>query len=210
MRIFGRDIDTLVPLSEKINKLMTTLRHFIWLIGLIFGLPIAALFFPFWSESWGTILPNIGPNNSTTTQEQPREEPLKIPSDETLPQLDPSEQVPSHEASRATEPETEVDDRSINRAPPARSLVDGQDAAFCDGALGLTLHMPDTTSSNRIPDIPNGASFFVRDTSPLERKMLQVGSPITIANCTVLVTEIVRQRDSVRDFNVVIMEIPEE
>ncbi|MDX8347375.1 hypothetical protein SLH49_05185 [Cognatiyoonia sp. IB215446] len=211
MRFFGQKIDIWVSRSEKINKLMTTLRHFVWLLGLIFGLPAAALlyFSVYASEnepSQEAILPQ------QINDQDVQLEDISTDSIEDVPQQTSTVERKINEVSSGvadTDSEVLVDGVVGNQTPNSRSLVDGQNAIFCDGDLRLTLHMPDNTPQNRIPERPNSAMFFVLGTNPVQHRMLQVGSPTTIGNCTVVVTEIVRQRNSVRDFDVVIVEVLE-
>jgi len=167
--------------SKKFNELMTTLRHFVWLVSCL-GIPsVAALiYFSVYSSE------DISPKTSTV------------------------ERVINEDIFSITKTETLADDAASDQAPISMSLVDGQSAMFCDGDLELTLHMPDNTPQNRIPEHPDSVIFFVLGTNPLERKTLQVGSPRNIGNCRVVVTEIVRQRSSIRDFDVTIMEVSDQ
>lgn len=210
MRFLGQEIDIWVSRSEKINKLMTALRHFVWLVGFIFGLPAAALLY------LSVYASEKGPSPETVLSQQINDqdvqpEEISTDSNEDVPKETGTVKRETHEDNPGVT-NTEAVDHSIvgDQAPNTRSLVDGQNAMLCDGDLMLTLHMPDSTPQNRIPERPDSAMFFVLGTDPVERQMLQVGSPRTIGNCTVVVTEITRQRNSVRDFDVIIMEVPEQ
>ena len=212
MRFLGQRIDIWVSRSEKINKLMTTLRHFVWLVGLIFGLPAAALlYFSVYASENEPSQEAILPQQISDQDVQPEES--STDSSEDVPQETSTVEREINEVSSGV---ADTDTRAVadsvvgHQTPSSRSLVDGQNAVFCDGDLRLTLHMPDNTPQDRIPERPDGAMFFVLGTNPVQRQTLQVGSPRTIGNCTVVVTEITRQRNSVRDFDVVIMEVPEQ